>query len=388
MLDSQLEMTTDHHRVLKVVDRTLAELRRGAAVLVDNGEGDAALVQAAEVASDQRLQELTALAGSAPALLITGRRASALGLPAATSDHAHPCDEASDHQIVAFPLGGMTAERLRAISDPTRQSTSLKAGCGHVDFDNALGQAAIELAKLARLLPAAVIVKLSTDYVAEARAWAARHDLLAVSVADIFSYRDACAHALVRVAEARVPLANAEDTRIIAFRPPDGGSEHMAMVIGKPEPGSAVLLRVHSECFTGDLLASLRCDCGDQLRGAIETIGAEGAGIILYLTQEGRGIGLVNKLRAYALQDQGADTAVANETLGFDADERIYLPAAEMLRQLGVSRVRLLTNNPEKVAALTNCGIVVEERVPHAFPSNGHNALYLATKARRFGHMF
>jgi GTP cyclohydrolase II len=161
----------------------------------------------------------------------------------------------------------------------------------------------------------------------------------------------------------------------------------MAMVIGNPDPSSAVLLRVHSECFTGDLLASLRCDCGDQLRGAIRTIGAAGEGLILYLTQEGRGIGLVNKLRAYALQDRGADTAAANETLGFDADERIYLPAAEILRQLGFSRVRLLTNNPGKVEALTRCDITVEERVPHSFPSNGHNAYYLETKARRFGHM-
>jgi len=149
-----------------------------------------------------------------------------------------------------------------------------------------------------------------------------------------------------------------------------------------------VLVRLHSECFTGDLLGSLRCDCGDQLRGAIEAIAKADAGILLYLSQEGRGIGLVNKLRAYRLQDGGADTAEANEQLGFDADERIYLPAAGMLRHLGVRRVRLLTNNPQKVAALARCGITVEERVPHAFPSNGHNAFYLATKAARFGHQF
>ena len=147
------------------------------------------------------------------------------------------------------------------------------------------------------------------------------------------------------------------------------------------------MVRLHSQCFTGDLIGSLRCDCGDQLRGAVRQIGAAGAGIILYLAQEGRGIGLVNKLRAYTLQDQGLDTFEANEQLGFDADERHYLVAAEMLRQLGFSRIRLLTNNPEKIAALQRSGIDVVERVPHVFPANGHNARYLATKASRGGHL-
>ena len=205
---------------------------------------------------------------------------------------------------------------------------------------------------------------------------------------DVQAYRVVAARSLARVAEARVPLRGAENTRLIAFRPEDGGSEHMALIIGDPDPGAPVLVRLHSECFTGDLLNSLRCDCGDQLRGAIEAIGKSGAGVVLYLTQEGRGIGLVNKLRAYALQDRGADTAEANETLGFDADERIYLPAAEMLRQLGYARVRLLTNTPEKVVGLKRFDVEVVERVPHSVPSNSHNDFYLATKARRFGHIF
>jgi GTP cyclohydrolase II len=184
-----------------------------------------------------------------------------------------------------------------------------------------------------------------------------------------------------------VPLADAEDTQIIAFRPSDGGIEHLAIVIGSPDPAAPVLIRLHSECFTGDLLGSLRCDCGDQLRGAIGEIARAGGGVLLYLAQEGRGIGLVNKLRAYQLQDSGFDTVDANEQLGFDADERVYLPAAEMLRQLRFLRVRLLTNNPEKVAALNRCGIAVIERVPHVFPANGHNERYLRTKATRSGHL-
>jgi GTP cyclohydrolase II len=192
---------------------------------------------------------------------------------------------------------------------------------------------------------------------------------------------------LNRVAEARVPLADAEDARLIAFRPGDGGSEHLAILIGAPNPAAPVLVRLHSACFTGDVLASLRCDCGEQLRGAIATIATAGGGVLLYLAQEGRGIGLVNKLRAYRLQDAGFDTVDANEQLGFDADERVYVPAAEMLRQLGFFTVRLLTNNPDKVAALERSGVHVAERVPHVFPANGHNERYLRTKATRSGHL-
>jgi len=184
-----------------------------------------------------------------------------------------------------------------------------------------------------------------------------------------------------------VPLADAENARLIAFRPGDGGVEHLAILIGAPDPASPLLVRLHSECFTGDLLASLRCDCGDQLRGAIVEIARAGGGVMLYLAQEGRGIGLVNKLRAYELQDAGFDTVDANEQLGFDADERVYQPAAEILRQLGFDKVRLLTNNPDKVAALAKHGIEVT-RVPHAFAPNRHNRLYLDTKAKRSGHQF
>jgi GTP cyclohydrolase II len=193
------------------------------------------------------------------------------------------------------------------------------------------------------------------------------------------------ARPLSRIATARVPLAAAENSRIIAFRPADGGPEHLAIVIGDPIP--PVLVRLHSECFTGDLLGSLKCDCGEQLRGAIEAIARAGAGVLLYLAQEGRGIGLINKLRAYALQDQGFDTVEANRRLGFDDDERLFLPAAEMLRQLAIAQVRLMTNNPDKVVAMARFGIEIVERVPHAFPANTHNEGYLSIKATKSGHL-
>jgi GTP cyclohydrolase II len=158
-------------------------------------------------------------------------------------------------------------------------------------------------------------------------------------------------------------------------------------VIGQPESHAAPLVRIHSECFTGDLLGSMRCDCGDQLRGAIRRITEAGAGILLYLAQEGRGIGLVNKLRAYGLQDRGLDTMDANHVLGWGADERNFLIGATMLRLMGVKRVRLLTNNPDKLDAMMTCGIEVAGREPHLFAPNGVNDEYLATKAARFGHM-
>ena len=204
----------------------------------------------------------------------------------------------------------------------------------------------------------------------------------------MLAYRRSSAGQLNRVSQARVPLVGAENTEIVAFRAGDGGADHLAIVIGEPKPDQPPLTRLHSACMTGDLLGSLRCDCGDQLRGAIEVIAQSGAGILLYLAQEGRGIGIANKLRAYELQDAGVDTIDANQLLGFEADERSYLAAAEMLRQLGFSKVRLLTNNPEKVAGLESCGVRVVERVPHVFPENPHNSAYLRTKATRAGHLF
>jgi GTP cyclohydrolase II len=247
----------------------------------------------------------------------------------------------------------------------------------------ALAPAALALAKLARLLPAVLAAPARPD----AAILAGELSLFGVPAEDVLAYPIAAAAGLTRMAEAEVPLDGAPDARIVAFRAPDSGVEHLAIVVGRPDQAEAPLVRVHSECFTGDLLGSLRCDCGPQLRGAIRRMGEEGAGVLLYLAQEGRGIGLVNKLRAYALQDRGLDTVDANRALGWEADERNFLVAATMLQELGVARVRLLTNNPDKVSALASCGVAVVERESHAFAPNGVNDRYLATKAKRFGHL-
>jgi GTP cyclohydrolase II len=384
MLESLVTETTTDAAVLRAVERAMAELRRGEPVLLYDAEGLAALILAAEQAGDESLARLDALSEGVIHLVLTGRRADALGLGQGGID---PKAE----NVVAIEVSDLRAHAIVELADPTGGPTGGPRGpLGTLTLGavpEALGAGAVDLAKLARLLPAALLV--SRELGGEApRSWAAAHDVPALAISEIGDYRFAGARTLTRVAEARLPLAGAENTRVIAFRPGDGGLEHLALVIGEPRHDESVLVRLHSECFTGDLLGSLRCDCGDQLRGSIEAIHEAGRGVLLYLSQEGRGIGLVNKLRAYQLQDRGADTAEANEQLGFDADERIYLPAASMLRQLGFGQVRLLTNNPDKVAALARCGITVEERVPHAFPSNAHNDFYLATKASRFGHQF
>ena len=355
---------------LEAVDRAIAELRRGN-VIVIQGNDTAALAYAAEML-DQWPPPLFETPSEA-SLIVTGRRAAILGLtqPGARAVHLHSTQ----------PLD---LQRVRALIDPQAESMPPSDITAVAIAKHEPAYAAIMLAKLARLLPAVIVAPIERTRVA---AWAAAKNRLIVSVSAIERYDCDFANTLSPISEAVVPLADSAETRLISFRPKDGSAEHLAIVVGKPDLTKPVLCRLHSECLTGDLLGSLRCDCGDQLRGAISAIAKEGSGVLLYLAQEGRGIGLVNKLRAYALQDQGFDTVDANEQLGFDDDERVYLPAVRMLRCLGISRVRLLTNNPAKVGALARHGIEVAERVAHAFPSNAHNAGYLQTKAKRSGHL-
>jgi GTP cyclohydrolase II len=351
----------------------ITALRRGEPVLIRDPE-ISVLAVAAELVSDKNLQRLRTISQTPLRVVLTRRRAVALGRA--------PRDELSGALTISI-ASELPAAVIRNLADPAASLGAEPPGVGSKPVPAKGGaRAAVALAKLASLLPAALVLRTGKS---ESTLLARRGDIATIESAAVFK-RDAATAGLERVAEARVPLADAENARLIAFRPRDGGLEHLAILIGSPDPAAPVLVRLHSECFTGDLLASLRCDCGDQLRGGIAAIARAGGGVLLYLAQEGRGIGLVNKLRAYRLQDAGFDTLDANEQLGFDADERVYLPAAEMLRQLGFGIVRLLTNNPDKVAALERYGIRVAERMPHVFPSNGHNENYLRTKATRSGH--
>ena len=355
---------TSSDRVVKAVDA----FRRGASVLIAGKGRAATLALAVETAGDKALKALKPTKSRPAYQLLTHARARTLKIRLYTAD------------AVAIPLAPpLRADRLRIVADPTSDLAEPMKG----PFD-ALREklpegfaAAVKLTKLAGLLPSAVVI----------RAPAVVRGAVRISVDDIHDYEQETVKSLAPVTRARVPLEGAEKTELIAFRAHDGGPEHYAIVIDDPPRDNPVLARLHSECFTGDLLGSLKCDCGAQLRGAIVTIARAGGGVLLYLAQEGRGIGLINKLRAYRLQDQGFDTIEANERLGFEADERLYGVAARMLALLGYKSVRLLTNNPEKVAALEAAGVKVVERVPHAFPDNEHNRAYLKTKAVKAGHL-
>jgi GTP cyclohydrolase II len=356
---------------LRTVHRAAADLRRGTPVLL-TGEAPL-LVLAAETAGPRGLAELAMLAADPPVLLLAPMRAAAV---------LHRAVEPGS-PVVALHIGSelLAPGPLRGLADPTIEEV-LPAQPEPAPVPE-LAQAALILAKLGRLLPAVLAAPVRPDVAADAE----RLGLLSVSAADLLSYPAAAAAGLRQIAAARVPLENAEDSQVIAFRTEGSAIEHLAIVVGHPETVDAPLVRIHSECFTGDLLGSLRCDCGTQLRGAIARMAEEGAGVLLYLAQEGRNIGLVNKLRAYTLQDRGLDTLDANRALGWGADERNFLIAATMLEALGVHRIRLLTNNPDKLAALAACGVDVIGREAHAYAPNGVNDHYLATKAERFGHL-
>ncbi len=373
--DPTSETEIDVATVLETVDRAVAEIRRGAVVVVSS-DGGAVLARPSETLDDRPLTFFYRPGIGSVRVAVTGRRAAILGV----------ADPGASTVLLDSSSGFDPVTVLSLIDPKSDQGPVPPPGLSGTAVDPMSAEdAAVRLTKIARLLPAVVVAPIESD---DPIAWARANGRVVVSVAAINAYDRLQADSLEPVSEARVPLAGCENTRIIAFRPRDGGVEHLAIIIGEPDVAAPVLTRLHSECFTGDLLGSLKCDCGDQLRGAIEEIAKAGAGVLLYLAQEGRGIGLVNKLRAYELQESGFDTVDANEQLGFDDDERIYLPAMQMLSCLGIDQVRLLTNNPAKVGALARHGIAVTERVPHVFPSNQHNWSYLETKAKRSGHLF
>ncbi|MDF1792001.1 MAG: GTP cyclohydrolase II [Thalassobaculaceae bacterium] len=360
------------------VDRAIAELRRGGLIAIRAGRDLDRLAVAAgsEMATRELMGQMSAIAGSEPRLVVTRNRAAVLG-----SGTAAPA--------ISIALARtLDVDAVLDLSDPTRGAETPTGLTALPEREDTPAVAAVRLVKLARLLPSALVASVHGISASTITAWARERALLVVEAGEIERYAETSAHRLIRAASAKVPLADAELCELTAFRPMDGGTEHVAIRIGEPDSSAGpVLIRIHSACLTGDLLGSLRCDCGDQLRGAIREIAAAGGGVLLYLAQEGRDIGLINKLRAYSLQDLGADTVDANTTLGFDDDERVYFPAAEMLRQLGIDRVRLMTNNPAKIDQLAACGVEVAERVAHVFASNRHNERYLATKAARSGHM-
>jgi GTP cyclohydrolase II len=360
------------------VEKAVVSARCGGPMVIGNNAGGARLAQAAEGITAPGLARLAELSGSPPGLVLTAQRVIALG------------GGGEEQGVVVLPsVEGIDIAGLHGLIDPTVEPGQRLDDLVRCEpaASKSCEAAAVRLATIAGLLPAALIAALPAD-ARDVVSWARARDLPIVEVEEVLGYHASVGKSLRVVIEARVPLSKAEDARVVAFRSETGGVEHFAIIVGQPRADQPVLTRLHSECFTGDLLGSLRCDCGDQLHRAIEVMSrAKGGGVLLYLAQEGRGIGLVNKLRAYVLQDQGFDTVEANEQLGFRSDERCYRPAAEMLHRLGLTKIRLMTNNPEKVAALVRHGIQVVQRVPLSLPPNAWNAAYLRTKAVRAGHL-
>lgn len=349
------------------VDRSITELRYGRAIAIV-GERRTLVVAALETASEPLLDQILALQGKA-VLLVTSERAQSARLNGTGVGPVAVSIRDSGDLTVLRAYGGLTG--LSRDFNP-RLSVATWSG------SEALAAAGFKLAKAGRLIPALVAVELP-------------HfddpSVTSVALAAIGERSDLARRGLVRISDSRLPLSAAENTSITLFRDEHSGSEHVAVVIGDPASADSVPLRLHSACLTGDVFGSLRCDCGEQLEKAVIRIAELGAGVLLYLDQEGRGIGLANKLRAYSIQDLGLDTLDADRHLGFSEDERNYDVAAAMLRELGVRSVRVMTNNPQKIAALREYGIDVSGRVPLVGSTNAHNESYLRAKRERAGHL-
>jgi len=356
--------------VTEILARARADLRMGVPVVLFDGP-TGALVLAAETLDAQRLADLHALGGT-PVLALTERRATTLKARAYDGDVA---------RVLLPPQAGLAW--VLGVADPADDlKTPMKGPLitqreGPAD----LHRLAVILTKTARLLPAALLLPLT-----DPTGFATTHGLTRVDAPRARPLL-AAAPDPHPVVSARLPVAAAEAGRLHIFRPEDGGEEHYAFEIGQPNRDTPVLARLHSACFTGDVLGSLKCDCGPQLHGALAQMGAAGAGVLLYLNQEGRGIGLANKMRAYSLQDQGFDTVEANHRLGFEDDERDFRLGAEILKSMGFGAVRLLTNNPRKITMMEKQGITVTERVPLKVGENAYNSAYLATKSAKSGHL-
>jgi len=390
----------------------LAAIRNGESVVVvddENRENEGDLICAAQFATPEQINFMATEARGLICLAMEGERLDALDLPLMVDRNTDSNQTAFTVSVDAGPENGVSTgisadDRARTIQVAIHPGSRpadlrrpghifpLRARQGGVLKRAGHTEAAVDLARLSGLYPAGVICEIQNTDGSMARLpqlahYARRHGLRLISIADLIRYRLDTERFVRRQAEASLPSAFGQ-FRAIGYRNELDGSEHVAIVKGHPEQApAAVLVRVHSECLTGDAFGSLRCDCRPQLEAALQMIEQAGEGVVVYLRQEGRGIGLINKLRAYSLQDTGLDTVEANERLGFAADLRNYGVGAQILSDLGVHRLRLITNNPRKIAGLGGYGLQVEERVPLVMAPGTHNAAYLAAKRTKLGHL-
>jgi 3,4-dihydroxy 2-butanone 4-phosphate synthase / GTP cyclohydrolase II len=392
------------------VEEALEELRAGRMVILtddEDRENEGDLVVAAEFATPEAINFMATHGRGLICLSLTGDQIDKLGLPPMTRDNQAPLRTAFHVSIEAaegVTTGISAFDRARTVAAAIARDAKpsdvvqpghvfpLRAREGGVLVRAGQTEGSVDLAKLAGLRPAAVICEIMHDDGTMARLpdltkFAQKHNLKICSVESLISHRRRHEKLVHCTAETRLPTVHGE-FKIKVYETDIEDRQHVALVLGEIFPGDEVLVRVHSECLTGDVFGSLRCDCGSQLDAALQLIAGEGKGVLVYMRQEGRGIGLSNKIRAYALQDQGLDTVEANVHLGFKPDQREYGIGAQILSDIGVTHMRLITNNPNKRVGLVAHNLEVVDRVPLVVPSNVHNQPYLKTKAEKLGHLF
>ena len=393
------------------IESVLDDIRAGKMVIIvddEDRENEGDVMVAAEKATPEAVNFMARHACGLICLSLTEARAKELRLPLMVRDNTSPYNTAFTVSIEAkhgVTTGISAYDRAKTIEVAIDENMTaddlarpghvfpLIARKGGVLVRVGHTEASLDLARLAGLKPAGVICEVMKEDGQMARlpdleVFAEQHGLKIVSIADLIQYRLRTETLVRREVETRLPTRNAGEFRLVAYENDFDGHEHVAMVKGDISPDDVVLVRVHSECLTGDVFHSIRCDCGEQLHVAMSMIEEEGKGVLLYMRQEGRGIGLVNKIKAYSLQDKGADTVEANEALGFEADLRDYGIGAQILHDLGVRKMRLITNNPRKIKGLEGYGLSVVERVGLEVKPGKDNIHYLKTKQEKLGHIF
>ena len=373
-----------HNNNLTVkIERAISELRRGGKLIVsDINTGTCVLLVASELIEKETIRELSEQSLSRPSIILSSNRSNAIGINVKNQPSSILINKnwsINDILSLCMPLYGYEKPLINGVI--LESNKSIISSC-------------LLILRQARLLPAGLMSIISNVKIENINQWAFKNDLLHVETNDIKFYETSNTDNLTMSVKAKVPISYTDNCEIIIFRPKDGGDEHFCLLFGETRNVLNItkhkhipLVRVHSQCITGDVLESLKCDCGQQLKQSIKMMSQANEGILIYLAQEGRDIGLLNKLRAYTLQEKGMDTVEANMALGFDDDERLYYPAKQILKKLNIDTLKLITNNPRKVENLSSLGINVTERVSIKIEPNKHNKKYLKTKQEKSGHI-
>ena len=365
------------------VDRAISELRRGGKIVIsDFKTGISVLLMAAEMIDDKSINDISQNTSSSPNLILSSNRATALELNTNNS----PCSITINKE--------WSVEDMLSLCMPLYKHPRPKLNGVIFENVNGITSICILLLRQARLLPAGIMSIISNINIDKTKDWASNRNFIYLEDSYISSFEPNNSKNLTIAVRAKVPLEATNNSEIVVFRPKDGGNEHFCLLIGKSrnikssnDHSHSPLVRIHSQCITGDVLDSLKCDCGQQLKESIKLMARADEGILIYLAQEGRDIGLLNKLRAYTLQEDGMDTVEANLALGFNDDERLYYPAKEILDLLNIKSIKLITNNPNKINHMRNLGIKIIERIPIKIKPNKYNEAYLQTKSNKSGHI-